>query len=110
MLKHPLLEPQRLRQKFPGYELTISPPGTEATDTGEDLFLPDVELKKFAIEPHDGGSCVVQVTASSEIDREDAAFALGFLIDGDVLLTLTPPKLQMQADPDQDEQEHDEAA
>lgn len=110
VLKHPLLEPQVLRQKFPGYELTIAPPGTEPDDTAEDLFLADVELKKFTIEPHDGGSCTVKVTASSRIDRDDAAWALGFLVDGDVLLTLTPPKLQAQTDTDADDQEHDEAA
>lgn len=110
VLKHPLLEPQVLKQKFPGYELTIAPPGTEGDAEGENLFLPDVELKKFTIEPHDGGSCTVSVTASAQIDRDDAAWALGFLVDGDVLLTLTPPKLQAQSDPDADEQEHDEAA
>lgn len=102
IVNHPLAEPTKLRHKFPGYEMTFAPPGSESNDEGDALFLADVELKRFVVEAHEGGSATVGVTGSALIDVNDAAFALGFLVDGDVLLTLTPPS-RPTVEPDTDE-------
>lgn len=92
-LKHPGLEPSRIKQKFPGYELQLVPPTGDAEDA---LFLADVEVKNFTIEPHEGGSTAVTFTASSLVDEDEIAALLAFLRDEDAVATLTPPKSQAQ--------------
>lgn len=103
VVNHPLAEPTKLRHKFPGYEMTLADPASESNDDGDSLFLADVELKKITVEPHEGGSATVTLSASTLIDVNDAAFALGYLIDGDVLVTLTPPTRPQTTDDDSGE-------
>lgn len=91
VVNHPLAEPLKLRHKFPGYEMTLAPMGSDSNDDGDALFLADGEVKRFVVEAHEGGTSTVSLTCSAQIDKNDAAYSLGFLIDGDVLLTLTPP-------------------
>jgi hypothetical protein len=91
VLKHPCLEPLRLKQKFPGYELTLRPIGLEDDDDSQDMFLADVELKKFDIEAREGGSCTLTFTASSLVDNDEAAYLLAALVAEDTQLSLTPP-------------------
>jgi hypothetical protein len=98
VLKHPGLEPQKLKQKFPGYELRLSPP-----DVDKELFLADVEVKNFTIEPHEGGSTRITFTASSLVDDDEIGELLALLREEDAIATLTPPKAQAQT-------EHQEAA
>lgn len=94
VLKHPVLEPLKLKQKLPGYELEILPLG--AAEGEEGFFLANVELKRFTIEPHDGGSVSLTVTASAEIESEDGSELLELLQREDCLATLTAPKRAAQ--------------
>lgn len=91
VLKHPGLEPQKLKQKFPGYELQV---GSNAD--AEPLFLADVEVKNFTIEPHEGGSTTITFTASSEVDDDEIGELLALLRGEDAVATLVPPKAQAQ--------------
>lgn len=94
VLKHPVLEPLKLKQKLPGYELEILPLGASEDEDG--FFLADVELKRFTIEPHDGGSVSLSVTASAEIEAEDGEALLVLLQREDCLATLAAPKRPAQ--------------
>lgn len=84
-VRHPLLEPLKLKQKFPGYEATIS------TGDEEGLFLADVEIKNFTIDPHEGGSTTITFTASSTVDRDEIGSLLEYLEGEDAVLSLVPP-------------------
>lgn len=96
-VKHPMLDPISLSHKFDGYEVAI---GTHL-ELEEDLFLVDVELKKFTLKPIEGGSVGVTLTASANVDTDELSELADALIRGDVLLTLTPPSAQAQTDPEQ---------
>jgi hypothetical protein len=106
VLKHPGLEPIRLKGKFPGYEISIADPNGRQIEDPENpagpmiypdaLFLVDVELKKITVEAHDGGTASVTITASVPVDRDELADARDLLEAGDVLMTLTPPKMQAE--------------
>jgi hypothetical protein len=89
VVRHPSIEPLQIKQKFPGYELSIN---TEAQ--GEDVFLADAEIKNFLIKTHEGGTATVTFTASSLIDRDDIAALLDFLEREDATVTLDPPTKQ----------------
>ena len=93
VIKHPGLEPQKLKQKFPGYELHLAAPESE-----NELFLADVEMKNFTIEPHEGGSTTITFTASSEVDDEEIGELLALLRGEDAVATLVPPKAQAPAE------------
>ena len=100
----PDLKPSELSQQFTGYEMTISPRGSESDDDGEALFLVDVKLSSFSVQPFEGGMCDVSFTATCRIDLfNEAVPAMRFSEMGDVLLTLTPPTVVPQEDPDGDD-------
>lgn len=99
VLKHPSLEPVQLKGKFPGYELTLAPL-SEDGETAE-LFLVDVELKKLAINAHDGGSCTLTVTASANVDTGEVGQLLAFLVAEDARVTLTPPSRPVEGTGDE---------
>ena len=101
----PDLKPSTLSQQYTGYEMTISPRGSESDDDGDALFLVDVKLSSFSIQPYEGGLCDVSFTATARIDLDtEAVPALRFSEVGDVLLTLTPPS-RPTVEPDTDEAE-----
>lgn len=91
VVRHPCLEPQKLKQKFPGYEATLAPQGEEAG-----IFLADVEIKNFTIEPHEGGSTTISFTASTLVDEDEIAELLTRLQAEDATVTLTPPSRQAE--------------
>ena len=89
-VKFPNLEPQRLSHEFSGYELTID----GMLEASEPIFLADVKLKKFVIEPLEGGSVGLTFTASANVEPSDLAELSEALIREDVRVTLTPPAKQ----------------
>lgn len=100
----PELKPSELSQQFTGYEMFISPRGSESDEDADTLFLVDVKLASFSVQPYEGGMCDVSFTATCRVDLAlDAVPALRFSEVGDVILTLTPPTVQQQTDPDDNE-------
>lgn len=100
----PDLKPSELSQQFTGYEMIITPRGSESDDDPHSLFLVDVKLASFSVQPYEGGMCDVSFTATCRVELEDEAVpALRYSEVGDVILTLVPPTVQPQADPDADE-------
>jgi len=98
----PELKPSELSQQFTGYEMFISPRGSESDEDADTLFLVDVKLASFSVQPYEGGMCDVSFTATCRVDLDDEAVpALRFSEVGDVILTLVPPTVQ-QTDPDED--------
>lgn len=96
----PELKPSELSQQFTGYEMLITPRGSESDSDPEALFLIDVKLASFSVQPYEGGMCDVSFTATCRVDLDDEAVpALRFSEVGDVILTLVPPSVQ-QTDPD----------
>lgn len=87
VLKHPGLEPLQLKQKFPGYEVTIAAP-----DSDDELFFADGEVKNFRITPHEGGTTNVTFSVGTEVDVDDAAALFPYIASPDAVITLTPPK------------------
>jgi hypothetical protein len=88
----PDLKPSTLSQQYTGYEMTLTPRGSESDDDEGALFLVDVKLGSFSIQPYEGGMCDVSFTATARIDLEtEAVPALRLNEAGDVLVTLTPP-------------------
>lgn len=85
-LKLPHLGPLKWDEDFPGYSLTITP-GMGLT---EPLRITDVELSKFVIEPMDGGSVRIVLSASFHPDAALSG-ALCALIQETVEVSLTPP-------------------
>jgi len=106
-VKHPCLKPVQLSQKFPGYEMTVAPFGSD--DDDGDFFV-DVELKGFTVEAHEGGSCSITFKAGIAVDTGEAKALLEALIREDALLTLVPPKAQAQQDASDEDVEEEEAA
>lgn len=96
VVRHPSLEPLKLKQKFPGYELTILAPDTD----GEGLFFADAEVKNFTITPREGGTASLAFSVGVDVDEDDIAGLLPFLRDPDAVLTLVAPKAQAQHDAD----------
>lgn len=107
VLKHPSLEPVRLKGKFPGYELTISDPnrqeepeqagkGGPLIDGYQPLFLVDVEVKKITVDGQDGGTALILITASMPVDADEVSECSELLEAGEILLTLTPPSAEKQ--------------
>ena len=105
VLRYPGLEPLKIKQKFPGYEMTLAQVGDEE----DGAFFADAEVKNFDIESHEGGTTTIEFTVSiGEVD-DDEYLALRHLnLDGKVLLTLTPPT--KQAAEQSDDAQQDEAA
>lgn len=98
----PEMKPCELSLNFTGYEMTITPRGSESDSDDDALFLADVKLDKFTVQPYEGGMCDVTFTACARINLGlDAAPALAFSEVGDVVLSLTPPT--RPADPEDDE-------
>lgn len=91
VVKHPGLEPLQLKQKFPGYELTI---GKDEDEEG--LFFADAEVKNFTITPHEGGTTNVKFSVGAHVDEDEIAGLLPFLRDPGAVITLTPPKAQAE--------------
>lgn len=98
-VKHPLLQPVKLSQEFTGYEVTISPIG----DDEDGLFLADAKLKKFVIDPKEGGNAEISFTISTEVEHAELADLSDFLVREDVALSLTPPKRAANDSADTDE-------
>jgi len=99
----PELKPSELSQQFTGYEMFISPRGSESDEDADTLFLVDVKLDSFSVQPYEGGTCDVCFTAKCRVGLNDEAVpALRFSEVGDVILTLVPPSVQQQTDPDDD--------
>ena len=102
----PELAGYSLTHEFTGFEMAITPAGSESNDDPAALFLVDVKLGAFHIKPYDGGSCDVSFKATCRIDLDqDAVKALRYNEVGDVILTLVPPTVQPQTDPDADDNE-----
>lgn len=87
-VKHPALEPLKLNHELGGYELQIA----GLLEAGEPIVLVDAKLKKFVIEPQEGGSVAMSFTASAEVEPDDVAELADALVREDVLLTLIAPK------------------
>ena len=103
VLNCPQIDGYSLSQEFTGFEMVISPAGSESNDDPDALFLVDVKLGGFHVKPYEGGTCDVSFKATCRINlEEDAVSALRYNEIGDVVLTLVPPTVQ-QADPDGDE-------
>jgi hypothetical protein len=93
MLRHPCLEPQKLKQKFPGYELALGV--VEGDAFVQKAFFADAEAKNFTVTPHEGGSTAIEFTVSvSDVDEDDYLELRRLLIDGAAVVTLTPPTAQ----------------
>jgi hypothetical protein len=102
VLRHPGLEPVKLKQKFPGYELVLNT--LDGTDNDE-LFFADAEVKNFTLEPHEGGTTAVTFTVSTVVeDDAEIGFLVSLLRAEDAVVRLTPPKREA------DQPEHKEAA
>lgn len=86
-VKFPHMEPVRLSHKFPGYVLEIA-----GDEDDEPLFLADVELKKIAAHPLEGGSVELTFTLSANVEREDVDELTALYIREDVVLSVTPPQ------------------
>lgn len=100
----PELKPSELSQQFTGYEMFISPRGSGSDEDADTLFLCDVKLASFSVQPYEGGMCDVSFTATCRVDLAlDAVPALRFSEVGDVILTLVPPTVQPQEDPFENE-------
>ncbi|WP_115540000.1 MULTISPECIES: hypothetical protein [Xanthomonas] len=92
-VKHPALEPLKLSHEFAGYEMHLA----GLLEAGDPIVLVDVKLKRFVIEPKEGGSLAMSFTASSEVDPQELAELSEALIREDVLLSLIAPKRAGQA-------------
>jgi hypothetical protein len=95
-VKFPHIQPLVLSHKFTGYEASIGFGDEEDVE----LFLADVEIKKITVQPLEGGSVEMTLTASANIDSDDVAELAILLVAENVALTLTPPKAAAQIDPD----------
>lgn len=90
VLRHPGLEPVKLKQKFPGYELALNFPDGEGDD---EMFFADAEVKNFTLEAHEGGTTAVAFTVSTVIeDDSEIGFLVSLLRGEDAVARLTPPK------------------
>ncbi|MFB9112047.1 hypothetical protein QSH39_021065 [Xanthomonas arboricola pv. corylina] len=87
-VKHPALEPLKLSHEFTGYEMHLA----GLLEAGDPIILVDVKLKRFVIEPKEGGSLAMSFTASAEVEPQELAELSEALIREDVLLTLLAPK------------------
>ncbi|MCC4613625.1 hypothetical protein LL963_16260 [Xanthomonas campestris pv. esculenti] len=87
-VKHPALEPLKLSHEFTGFEMHLA----GLLQAGEPIVLVDVKLKRFVIEPKEGGSLAMSFTASAEVEPQELAELSEALIREDVLLTLIAPK------------------
>ncbi|WP_369913936.1 hypothetical protein AB8810_12980 [Xanthomonas sp. NCPPB 3005] len=87
-VKHPALEPLKLNHELTGYELHIG----GLLEAGDPVVLVDVKLKRFVIEPKEGGSVAMTFTASAEVDADEISELSAAFIREDVLLTLVPQK------------------
>jgi hypothetical protein len=87
-VKHPALEPLKLNHELTGYELHIA----GLLEAGDPIVLVDVKLKRFVIEPKEGGSIAMTFTASAEVDADEISELSEAFVREDVLLTLVPPK------------------
>lgn len=94
-LRHPGLEPVKVKQKFPGYELTVA-----ADEENEGQFFADAEVKNFAIEAREGGTATVTFSVGVQVDEDDIAALLPFLRTPDAVLKLVPPKAQAEQLPE----------
>lgn len=95
-VKFPHLDPISLSHKFPGYELELAESDDEAAP--EPFFLADVEIKKITVKALEGGSATLTLTASANIEPEDARDLTDLLVREDVFLSLRPPKAKAQQD------------
>lgn len=96
-VKFPHLDPISLSHKFPGYEVEIS-----CEIDGKPVFFADVEIKKISAKALEGGSAALSLTASVNIDSDDARDLTDLLVLEDIYMTLKPPKAKAQLDPDAD--------
>lgn len=101
VVRHPGLEPVKVKQKFPGYELQVFKP---ADTDGDPIWFLNAEVKNFTITPHEGGTTNVSFSVGTNVDEDDIAGLLPFLRDPEAVLTLVPPKAQAQHDAEQGEQ------
>lgn len=85
-VKFPHLKPLELTHKFPGYEAEV---GQDLEESA--LFLADLELKKIAVKPLEGGSAELSFTLSGNIDPDDASVLTELLVREDVVLSIKPP-------------------
>lgn len=101
VLRHPGFEPMKFKHKFPGYEITLTPPEEGAEPL---VFLVDVTVKKIEVDPQQGGSALITLTASAAVDLEEAADLLDALVREDVLITLVPPTDQEEGEEEESEE------
>lgn len=87
-VKHPALEPLKLSHAFKGYELHIA----GLLEAGDPIVLVDVGLKRFVLDPKEGGSVEMTFTASAEVKPVELAELSDALVREDVLLTLIAPQ------------------
>jgi len=107
-VKHPALEPLKLNHEFKGYELHID----GLLDAGTPIVLVDVGLKRFVLEPKEGGSVQMTFTASAQVEPAELAELSDALVREDVRLTLIAPKRGAGGGEDllEDDDEHEAAA
>lgn len=86
-LRFPQLAPLRWDEDFPGYAMRLET-GLGLPQTG--ITIDDVELKKFSIEPVEGGSVKLTFNLACHPDAETIG-ALCDLMQDVVELTLRPP-------------------
>jgi hypothetical protein len=92
-VKFPSLAPVSLTHEFTGYEIEI---GGELEST-DPIVLVDVKVKKITIAALEGGSVTLTFTASCEAEPADLTDLAEALIRKGVLLSMTPPAKQDEA-------------
>ena len=88
-IKHPELAPQKLELELPGYELKIA----AGMGLAEPIHIPAIDLKRFEIEPVEGGNVVLTFTGSFPATGELIG-QLAELQQEQVEVTLEAPKAE----------------
>lgn len=91
-LKLPYLKPQKIGMKSKGYELTIA----SLLDHIDPLFFADGELVLETVDFIEGGSCELVLKVNTTIESDDYQPLLDAWDREQVVLTLTPPKRDVQ--------------
>ena len=94
-VKHPELTLKGLAHEFSGYELEVG----GLLGESEPIVLVDSKVKRFTIDPKEGGSVVLGFTVSAEVESEDVADLSDAFIRGTVRVSLSPGKASGEAEP-----------
>lgn len=94
-VKHPALSVKGLNHEFSGYELAIA----GLLENGESEILVDAKVKKFTIDPKEGGSVVLGFVVSVTVDPDEAAELADAFTRGRVRMSLSPGKSPAEEEP-----------